>query len=70
MIIIDAETGNIDDANLAACDYYLYSKRNCFSMNISDINILTQKEISKEIEKAELENSQFLDLDINYLTVK
>lgn len=59
MIIIDAETGNIDDANLAACDYYLYSKKELLSMNISDINILTQKEISKEIEKAELENRKF-----------
>lgn len=59
MIIIDAETGNIDDANLAACDYYLYSKKELLSMNISDINISTQKEISKEIEKAELENRKF-----------
>ncbi len=59
MIIIDAETGSIDDANLAACDYYLYSKKELLSMNISDINILTQKEISKEIEKAELENRKF-----------
>lgn len=59
MIILDMKTGNIDDANLAACNYYLYSKEELLSMNIEDINILTKEVIFEEMNEAQSENRQF-----------
>lgn len=58
MIILDSITGKIDDANLAACNYYLCSKEKLLSMYISDINILPKKEIFKEIDRAKSEDRQ------------
>ena len=60
MIIIDAKTGHIDDANLAACNYYSYSKKELLSMNIADINILTKKDIFKEMNEVKNGNRKFL----------
>lgn len=60
MLIIDAKSGLIDDANIAACNYYSYSKKELLSMNISDINILTKEEIFKEINKVKNKSSSFL----------
>lgn len=60
MIIIDAKTGYIDDANAAACNYYSYSKKELLSMNIADINILTKEDIFKEINEVRTRNLKFL----------
>ena len=43
MLIIDTKTGNIDDANIAACSYYGYSKEELIKMAITDINVLKRK---------------------------
>lgn len=56
MMIIDPSTGKIDDGNLAACNYYGYSIKELLSMNIWDINILSQKDIFEEMNKAKLED--------------
>ena len=45
MMIIDAQSGEIEDANEAACQYYNYSKKALLKLNITDINALSQKEI-------------------------
>ncbi len=52
MLIIDPKNGTIIDANLAACTYYGYTCDEMQTMNISDINILTQQEIQSEIKRA------------------
>lgn len=59
MIIIDAETGYIDDVNLAACNYYLYSREELLSMNIADINTLTKEELSKKMNEVKSGNRKF-----------
>lgn len=60
MIIIDAKTGNIDDVNLAACNYYSYSKKELLSMNITDINILAEKDVFREMNEVKMGNRKFL----------
>lgn len=60
MMIIDAKTGSIDDANSAACNYYSYSKDELLSMNISDINLSNKENILKEINGVKRENLKIL----------
>ncbi len=60
MMIIDPVTGNIDDANLAACDYYFYSKKELLSMNISEINMLTKQERFKKMNEVMKKNRKFI----------
>lgn len=59
ILLIDAKTGDIDDANIAACSYYGYSKEKLLKMNISDINVLEEGEIVEEMEKAKKEERRF-----------
>lgn len=59
MLAINAKTGNIIEANKAAIDYYGYSKEQVLSMNISDINILDENDIKKEMELAYKENRNY-----------
>ncbi len=51
-LIIDPETGNIIDANPAACNFYGYKKQQLTKMNIKQINILSEKQVQKEMELA------------------
>jgi PAS domain S-box-containing protein len=48
MILIDAENGNITDANTAALNFYGYSYQKMISLNIAEINTLPQNEIKKQ----------------------
>lgn len=59
MIIIDAKTGDIINANIAACDYYSYSKEQLLSMNISEINTLDREEIIRHIDDAKTEYKEY-----------
>lgn len=52
MLIIDPDSGRIIDANPAAESYYGWPAETLKAMKISDINLLTQAEIEKEMEKA------------------
>ena len=52
MLIIDSDTGNIRDANLAACNYYGYVMEELLKLNISDINTLSQQEIFEQMDLA------------------
>ncbi len=52
MLLIDPKTGQIVNANPAACSYYGYSNDELVNMKISDINTLPQVEIHKEMERA------------------
>lgn len=51
-LIIDPETGRIEDANQAAVDYYGWPYEELTRMKIRDINTLPPEEIKKEMEKA------------------
>ena len=59
MLIADANTGTIKDANGAAIDYYDYSKETLLNMNIRQINVLTDGEIQEEIKNAEKEKRDY-----------
>jgi PAS domain S-box-containing protein len=52
MLIIDASTGKIIDANNAAVQFYGWSKEELLQMKIHDINTLTQDEVSASMKKA------------------
>jgi PAS domain S-box-containing protein len=55
-LLVDPEDGRIVDANIAAADYYGWSQNDLKQMKIWDINVLSQNEIIKEMEKARNEN--------------
>lgn len=59
MLIIDPNTGDINDVNFAACDYYGYSRNELLAMNIQDINTLTEEEVFLEMKKAKEENRKW-----------
>jgi len=54
MLIIHPENGNILDANVAACEYYGYTKDEITNMRIMDINTLSEEQVLKEMKKAKL----------------
>jgi PAS domain S-box-containing protein len=49
MLVIDPDSGIIIDANKAALNFYGYSYKEICKLNINQINILTSKEIKKEM---------------------
>ncbi len=51
-LLIDPETGQLADANEAACRFYGYTKDELLSQKIYDINTLTPAEINAEMEAA------------------
>lgn len=51
-LIIDPETGRIEDANQAAVDYYGWPYEELTRMKMQDINTLPPEEIKNEMEKA------------------
>ncbi len=50
MLLINPDTGEIKDANLAACNFYGYSYGELTSKNINKINIMSQDDIRIAIE--------------------
>ncbi|MFZ4398978.1 MAG: PAS domain S-box protein [Bacteroidales bacterium] len=52
MLLIDPENGAIKDANPAACKFYGWSHHAICNKNISEINTLSNEEISAEMQKA------------------
>jgi PAS domain S-box-containing protein len=62
MLIVDPDSGHIQDANQAALNYYGFSKEELLKMNMSDINVLSPTEIKAEILLAEKENRAFYNL--------
>ncbi|MFH2058748.1 MAG: PAS domain S-box protein [Pseudomonadota bacterium] len=61
MLILDPDTGNILDANKAAVSFYQYPKNELLAMNISQINMLSKKEIQKEMENATLQKRNYFN---------
>lgn len=52
MLIIDAETGEIQGANDAALSFYGYTESELLALNINEINTLPQEEIMAEMKLA------------------
>jgi diguanylate cyclase (GGDEF)-like protein/PAS domain S-box-containing protein len=51
-IVLDPANGRIVDANLAACDFYGYTRDELRAMFIWNINVLSQEQIREEMERA------------------
>ncbi len=59
MLLINPDTGQIEDANHAALKYYGYSLPQIKKMNISQINILSDEEVKEEMKKARTDKKNF-----------
>jgi len=53
MLLIDAATGQIVDANTAACRYYGYSLAELKARNINNINTLPPEQVARELAEAQ-----------------
>ena len=61
MLLLDAGSGEIIDANKSAAAYYGYRQRQLIGMNIRDINILPAGEVASEMEQARLESRNYFN---------
>jgi diguanylate cyclase (GGDEF)-like protein/PAS domain S-box-containing protein len=52
MLLIDPDTANIVDANLAACDYYRYTKDELLHKKITDLNVPGAEDVFEEMQQA------------------
>ena len=59
MLIINSETGEIRDGNIAACNYYGYTRDKLRRLKITDINTLSQQEVFEEMKRASIEDRKF-----------
>jgi diguanylate cyclase (GGDEF)-like protein/PAS domain S-box-containing protein len=59
MLIIEPQTGDIIKANLAAHQFYGFSKDKLESMSIQDINLLSPKQVASERALAKSENRNY-----------
>ena len=55
MLLINPDTGDIIDANPAACSFYGYTKERLTKMKITDLNVLTDEQVFEEMKKAKSE---------------
>ena len=51
-LLIDPENGEIVDANMAACDFYGYTRDELLAMRIWDINVRGQEDVRREMTLA------------------
>src|SRR5690554_5545478 len=58
MLIIDPSTGYIDDVNLAACNFYGYSREEFLSMDICDVSLSNEELILKEVGRTSHEDTK------------
>jgi PAS domain S-box-containing protein len=59
MLIVDPETGDIVNANQAACAYYGYTKDEIACLKITDINMLPKEEVFREMQRAASQEKNF-----------
>lgn len=60
-LLINPSSGYIIEANSAACKYYGYNYESLIKMNISEINILPEKSITEEMDKAKKEKRNYFN---------
>ena len=59
MLLVDADSGNIIDANTSACKYYGYAEEKIKNMNIYEINVSDPYEIKLCMEEARRQNKNY-----------
>ncbi|MDF2537045.1 MAG: hypothetical protein K0S76_66 [Herbinix sp.] len=59
ILLIDPANGAIVEGNKAAVKYYGYHKSKLVSMRIQDINILSEEQVKKEINRAQREKRNY-----------
>lgn len=59
MLMIDPITGKIVDANTAASQFYGYTREKLTRMKITEINMLTEKEVKAEMVQAVTDNRNY-----------
>lgn len=55
MLLLDAENGEILDANHAACKFYGYSQAELKKMKIADLNTLPEVKVKEELDKGRIQ---------------
>jgi PAS domain S-box-containing protein len=55
MLLLDAHTGEILDANPAASNFYGYSRVELKTMRITDLNLLSEEKVLEELENARIQ---------------
>ncbi len=55
MLLIDPESGKLEDANAAASRYYGHSRNRLKGMRITDLNFLAEEEVEREMRTAATE---------------
>jgi PAS domain S-box-containing protein len=58
-LLIDPESGAIVEANPAACEFYGYTSEQFRQKKITDINLLPENEVKRELERAVTEQSSY-----------
>lgn len=61
-LLVDPESGDIVDANIAACRFYGYDIDNLKNKNFADINVLSREEIAGELLSARSEETSYFIL--------
>ena len=61
-LIIDAETGQINDANLAACSFYGWTKEQLCKMYVSQIILLSHEELAKKFNDIKVHSNVHFDI--------
>ncbi len=57
--LIDPETGTIVDANMAACDYYGYTRDELRAMKVWDINVRGEDGVRPDLSRAKSQETSF-----------
>ncbi|HYO77410.1 MAG TPA: PAS domain S-box protein, partial [Thermoanaerobaculia bacterium] len=58
-LLIDPESGALVDANMAACDYYGYTRDELLSMRIWDINVRGEDQVRAELSRASAKDKTY-----------
>ena len=61
MLIIDPDTGQIQDGSPGACDFYGYSREDLMKMKIGEINDLTSDQLFEEMRLAKAGERRYFD---------
>ena len=61
MLLIDPNTGQIVDANPAACAFYGYSRQELDELKVSQLNVLPDDMVKAEMEKARQEQRSYFN---------
>ncbi|MBI5248557.1 MAG: PAS domain S-box protein [Desulfomonile tiedjei] len=61
MLIIDPETGKIEDASPGACFFYGYSREDLQKKNISEINTLPPERVAEKLQMARFQHSKHFE---------